>query len=121
MTECAPLPCVFPFPRIFVDTTGTSAVCTGFVNDGRVPDCDKSLFNESASSERKNVVVIPDGISLDVLAVVGTVRACGVTDASWVRLFDDADTEDDVAGGANSVKFIFSTVTHSSRRRLKLT
>ncbi len=118
VTEFAPFPCVFPFPRIFVETTGINAVGKGFVNDGSVAVCDKSLFNESASSERKNVVVFPDDISFDVLAVVGTVRDCGVIGISCERLFDDADVED---GGVNSVKFILSTVTHSSRRRLKLT
>jgi len=46
-----------------------------------------------------------------------------VFDISWQRLFEDeefvvADDDEDEAGGASSFKFIFSTVTHSSRRRL---
>lgn len=119
VTEFAPLPCVFPFPRIFVGTTAVCVAGKGLVIDGRVAACDRSLFNESASSERKNVVVFPDGVSLDALAVAVTVRGCGVVGISWARLFDeDEDVEE---GGANSFKFILSTVTHSSRRRLKLT
>lgn len=73
VTECAPLPCVFPLPRIFVGTTAVGVAGRGLVIDGRVAACDRSLFNESASSERKNVVVFPAGVSHDGLAVV-TVR-----------------------------------------------
>ena len=97
----------------------------GSVNDESVAACDKSLFNKSASSERKNVVVFPDGISLDALDVVvvlgGIVRDCGVMSflEKYYLMMKKRMSEDE--GGANSFKFILSTVTHSSRRRLKLT
>ncbi len=74
VTECTPLPCVFPLPRIFVGTTVVSVAGKGLVNDGRVAACDKSLFNESASSERKKVVVFPAGVSLNALVVVALVE-----------------------------------------------
>ena len=66
----------------------------GSVIDGSVAARDKSLFNTSASSDRKNVVVFPDGASVEafaaaVVAVVvvagvldGTVRGSGVTGIS---------------------------------------
>ena len=47
--------------------------------------CVNSLFNDSVSSERKNVVVFPADVSLDVLALVVVVVAVG---AGTVRDFE---------------------------------
>ncbi len=115
--EWTPLWWLFPFPRIFVGTT-VVGVGKQSVNGESVVVCVRSLFNDSASSERKNVVVFPAGVSLDVLAAV-VVVAGPIRDweFSWERLFDDEE-EDDDDGGANSFKFIRSILTHSSRRRL---
>ena len=125
VTECAPLWFGLPLPRTWLGRCPVTLAGRGSVNEARVAVRESSLFRESALSERKNVVVVfvaaalaalfIEGaelvLSAEVCVGAGTIREWDVDEFSCVPWPADD-------GGASSLRFIRSTVTHSSRRRL---
>ena len=119
VTECAPLWLGLPLPRTWLGKCPVALAGKGSVSEAKVAVRESSLFRESALSERKKVVVVPvllvGGPELVSIVEVciggGTAREWEAEELSCVPWLDED-------GGANSFKFIRSTVTHSSRRRL---